>query len=175
MKKLTNTLYMIIAVLAIVASQSATAQLHTTSSASLATEPTAVAPAATVAAPTHSSVAHYGYKSSHDYSLSTRNGVGTSYRVIPSLGKAPQISGASAGSLTGFGTASNTTSRVVGSVSLSGSSVNNSVAGGEGEWVPDGSPFPGGVVPVGSATLPLLLMLFAYAAFLAVRKARKEA
>lgn len=189
MTKLTNTLYMIVVLLAFGAAQSANAQIHT-SSASLAKDPSVQAPAVQVAAPVPSSVAHYGYKSSQDYRQPSQNGAGASYRVISPITKRPQISGASTGSLSGFGTASNVGSRRGNTVSLSSRTLGN--VNDDDEFIPgneegqgkdpynnngEGDPYAGGVtgIPVGSATLPLILLLFAYAAFIAVRKARKEA
>lgn len=175
MTKLTNTLYMIIAVLAIVASQSATAQLHTTSSASLATEPTAVAPAADVAPVQTAKVGHYGYTSSQSYTPSATSGSSSAPVVSPVAKQGKLAGGVSAQNV--FGSSSEKFStRQTNSVAPLENTVNNSVVGGLGdEFTPPGNPYPGGVVPVGNGTWALALLLLAYAAFIAVRKARKEA
>lgn len=170
MKKLTNTLYMIIAVLAMVASQSATAQIRTTSSATLAKEPTAQ-----VQGVESANVGHYNYKSGQVYTptMSRSNGALAPAAAPARQGKVISTNLPTSGVFTKSG--ESFSNHMTNSVTAIDASVNNSVVGGQGEWTPEGNPFPGGVVPVGNGTWALALLLLAYAAFIAVRKARKEA
>lgn len=188
MKKLTNTLYMIIAVLAIAASQTATAQIHTTSSATLAKEPTA-----TMQNVASAKVGHYGYTSTQKYDRSAQTGAGASYRVISPVGKQGKISPATAATLSGF-SSSNTAkgNRFTNTITMSKGGITNMGVADDDEFIPgqddgqgkdpynnngEGDPYAGGVtgVPMGNGTMALALLLLAYAAFIAVRKNRKEA
>lgn len=175
MKKLTNTLYMIIAVLAIAASQTATAQIHTTSSATLAKEPTATMQNAASA-----NVGHYGYKSAQVYTptVGRASNAYTPVAAPARQGKVVSNNLPTAGVFTKSGeTFSNRMTNSltpVGASTIYGADSNKPLipGGDNGE-----DPFAGGVtdVPVGNGTMALALLLLAYAAFIAVRKNRKEA
>lgn len=172
MKKL-NIILNICAVLLFVAAQSATAQLRT-SSAALAKDPTAQAPAATVAPVTTTTVGHYGYTSSQSYSP-TVGRQNTSAPVFSPVGKkANPVGRISTTSSARFST------QQTGSIALgSGSGIRNGAA--DDEFIPEGdggkNPYAGGVTPapVGNGLLALLVLLLAYASFLLIRsKVRKD-
>jgi len=175
MKKLTNTLYMIIVLLMFGAAQSAPAQIRTTSSASLAQEPTA-----TISAPAQSNVGHYGYKSGQTYTPTIQNRNNSATPVVSPIRKSSQ---ANSGIITGA-------SATAGSSSLNQNSIgsgrmtnvftdgtvvaNGAFLTGDDDVVPGGG-YAGGVVPMGNTVVPLIILLLCYCLFLLVRgDARKD-
>jgi len=180
MKKLTNTLYMIIVLLMFGAAQSATAQIRTTSSASLTQEPTAASlaqePTATISAPAQSNVGHFGYKSGQTYTPTIQGRSNSAAPVVSPVGR-PKVSGGFASQT--LGSSKDLGSRNTNSVSLSNGGIISNGPGGAilppGEGGED--PLPGGttVVPMGNTVVPLIILLLCYALFLLVRgDARKD-